>query len=58
MDGFIVEIVLCVKGIITPTYVWYLGPIVLEKLGKDTGGLRLKHPKFCRIVSKEQLIAT
>ncbi len=23
-DGFIVEIVLCVKGIMIPTYVWYL----------------------------------
>jgi len=33
MDGFIVEIVSCVKGIITPTYVWYLGPIMPEKLG-------------------------
>jgi hypothetical protein len=28
------------------------------RIGKDTGDLRLKQPKFCRIVSKEQLIAT
>jgi len=28
MDGFIVEIVSYVKGIMIPTYVWYLGPIV------------------------------
>ena len=26
MDGFIVEIVSSVKGIMAPTYVWYLKP--------------------------------
>jgi len=38
MVGFIVEPVSCVKGIMTPTYVWYLGSIAPEKLGKDTRG--------------------
>jgi hypothetical protein len=38
MVGFILEPVSCVKGIMTPTYVWYLGSIVPEKLGKDTRG--------------------
>jgi len=33
-DGFIVEIVLCVKGIMTPIYVWYLEPPVTVDLWK------------------------
>ncbi len=51
MDGFIVEIVLCVKGIMSPTYVWYLKPPVTVDLWKVTSDLRLKQPIFCRIFS-------
>jgi hypothetical protein len=38
MDGSIVEMVLSVNGKMTPIYVWYLGSIAPEKLGKDTRG--------------------
>ena len=38
IDGFIVELVSCVNAKMTPIYVWYLGSIVPEKLGKDTRG--------------------
>ncbi len=70
MDGFIVERVSCVKGIMTPTYVWYLGSIVQEKghpivlMSSKISFFLYPHFKkrssyhFCIIFSKEQLTAT
>jgi hypothetical protein len=58
MDGFIVGIVSCVKEIMPPTYVWYLNLLQQSIYGRYTSDLHLKQPKFCRIFSKAQLIAT